>query len=196
MSRQALIERETNETKVSVSLELDGTGQTKIETGIGFFDHMLDHLGRHALCDLRVEASGDLHVDDHHTVEDVGLCLGDALKQALGDKAGIARYGSASAPMDEALAQTAIDLSGRPMLVFRAAFAGDKIGTFDTQLVEEFLRAVVNRAGMTLHVNVPYGGNDHHVAEAIFKAVARALREAKAVDPAAGDRVPSTKGSL
>ncbi len=194
--RTASVRRETKETRIELTVDLDGSGEVRAETGIGFLDHMLDHLGKHSLTDLTVRAEGDLEVDDHHTVEDVGLCLGDALRQALGDKAGICRYGSAAVPMDDALAEAAIDLSGRPALVFRVRFASGKIGTFDTQLVEEFLRAVVNRAGMNLHVTVPYGGNDHHIAEAVLKAVARALRSAKARDDARGGAVASTKGTL
>jgi imidazoleglycerol-phosphate dehydratase len=157
---------------------------------------MLDHLGKHSLTDLSVRSRGDLKVDDHHTAEDVGICLGQAIGKALGDKAGIRRYGSASVPMDEALANVALDLSGRAVVVFNVRFAGDKIGTFDTQLVGEFLRAMAGNCGMNLHVNVPAGSNDHHVAEAIFKALAQALRAAKEIDPQRGGAVPSTKGTL
>jgi len=194
--RTASIERRTKETQIELTWDLDGSGQTEARTGVGFLDHMLDHLGKHSVSDLTVRAAGDVQVDDHHTVEDVGICLGQALGRALGDKAGIRRYGSASVPMEEALAQAAIDLSGRPALVFAASFTGPKIGTFDTQLVEEFLRAFVREGRLNLHVNVPYGTNDHHIAEAIFKAVAQALRQAKERDPARGDDVPSTKGTL
>jgi imidazoleglycerol-phosphate dehydratase len=194
--RKSTIHRKTKETEITLSLNLDGSGQVQAATGIGFLDHMLDHLGKHSLCDLQVRAKGDLHVDDHHTCEDVAICLGEALKEALGDKAGIARYGSASVPMDEALASVSLDLSGRPAVVFLVQFGGDKIGTFDVQLVEEFLRRLASTAGMNLHVNVPYGANDHHIAEAIFKAVAQALRQAKAIDPQRKGQVPSTKGSL
>jgi imidazoleglycerol-phosphate dehydratase len=194
--RKSTIERKTKETEITLSLDLDGSGQVSAATGIGFLDHMLDHLGKHSLCDLQVRAKGDLHVDDHHTCEDVAICLGEALQEALGDKAGIARYGAASVPMDEALANVSLDLSGRPAIVFLVKFTGDKIGTFDVQLVEEFLRRLANTAGMNLHVNVPYGANDHHIAEAIFKAVAQALRQAKAIDPQRKGQVPSTKGSL
>lgn len=194
--RTATIKRETKETRIELTLDLDGSGQVRAETGIGFLDHMLDHLGRHSLSDLAVRAGGDLEVDDHHTVEDVGICLGQAIAQGLGDKAGIRRYGSASVPMDEALANVALDLSGRPAVVFRVSFASDKIGTFDTQLVEEFFRAVANHARLNLHVNVPCGTNDHHIAEAIFKAFAQAFRAAKAIDPRRPGDVPSTKGSL
>jgi len=194
--RTATIERKTKETQIELTVDLDGSGRVRAETGIGFLDHMLDHLGKHSLTDLTVCASGDLIVDDHHTAEDVAICLGQAVARALGDKTGIRRYGSASVPMDEALANVSLDLSGRPATAFNVRFAGDKIGTFDTQLVEEFLRAVANHAGMNLHVNVPYGSNDHHVAEAIFKAVAQAFRAAKAIDPDRASEVPSTKGSL
>ena len=195
-NRSAKIERKTKETEIALTLSLDGSGKVQAATGVGFLDHMLDHLGKHSLCDLAVTAKGDLHVDDHHTVEDVAICLGQALAKALGDKAGIRRYGSASVPMDESLANVAMDLSGRPAVVFNVRFGGPKIGTFDTQLVEEFLRRLAAVAGMNLHVNVPYGGNDHHVAEAIFKAVAMALRMAKEIDPAREGQIPSTKGSL
>ncbi|MCD6304031.1 MAG: imidazoleglycerol-phosphate dehydratase HisB [Planctomycetes bacterium] len=194
--RTAKTQRRTKETRIELSVDLDGAGEGRIETGIGFLDHMLEHFARHGLVDLEVTAEGDLEVDDHHTTEDVGICLGQAVARALGDKAGIRRYGWASVPMDEALANAAVDLSGRAALVFRARFTSQKIGTFDTQLVEEFLRALAANASMTLHVNVPYGTNDHHIAEAIFKAVAQAFRSAKAVDPDRAGQVPSTKGSL
>jgi len=195
-NRTATIRRETKETTIELTLDLDGSGQVEADTGIGFLDHMLDHLGKHSLSDLTVTAGGDLEVDDHHTCEDVAICLGQALKQALGDKAGICRYGSASVPMDEVLANVAIDLSGRVAVVFNVPFTGDKIGTFDTQLVEEFLRRFAAAGDMNLHVNVPAGGNDHHTAEAVFKALAQSLRQAKAVDPQRRGDVPSTKGSL
>ena len=194
--RTATIRRETKETRIELTVDLDGTGVVAAETGIGFLDHMLDHLGTHSLTDLTVQATGDLHVDDHHTAEDVAICLGDAMAEALGDKAGIHRYGSASVPMDEALATVALDLSGRPAVVFNVTFASAKIGTFDTQLIEEFLRGLANHCGMNLHVTVPSGSNDHHIAEAIFKALAQAFRAAKEIDPARGGKVPSTKGSL
>jgi len=196
MSRTAAIERKTKETQISLTLNLDGQGRSSAATGVGFLDHMLDHLAKHSLCDIEVKATGDTHVDDHHTVEDVGICLGEALRKALGNKAGIRRYGSASVPMEETLANVAIDLSGRPAVVFNVHFVTDKIGTFDTQLVDEFLRRLAYTAGMNLHVNVPYGSNDHHAAEAIFKAFAQALRQAKELDPARGGEVPSTKGTL
>jgi imidazoleglycerol-phosphate dehydratase len=195
-ARTATIQRTTNETSITVSLDLDGTGQVKNATGVGFLDHMLDHLGKHGLIDLSVDAEGDLHIDDHHTVEDVAICIGQGLIEALGDKAGIHRYGSASVPMDEALAEVSLDLSGRPAVVFEVKFIGDKIGTFDTQLIEEFITRLAAVAGMNLHVTVPRGSNDHHIAEAIFKALARALRQAKTIDPAQAGQIPSTKGSL
>jgi len=194
--RTATIRRQTKETKVVLKLDLDGRGASDAQTGVGFLDHMLAHLAKHSLSDLTVRASGDVQVDDHHTVEDVAICLGEALVKALGGKAGIGRYGSASVPMEEALAKVALDLSGRAAIVFNVRFSGDKIGTFDVQLVEEFLRRLASVAGMNLHVNVPYGSNDHHIAEAIFKAFAQALRQAKAIDPARKGDVPSTKGSL
>jgi imidazoleglycerol-phosphate dehydratase len=194
--RAADIKRKTKETDIALTLNLDGVGRVEAATGIGFLDHMLDHLGKHSLCDLQVSAKGDLHVDDHHTCEDVAICLGEALREALGDKAGIHRYGSASVPMEEALANVSLDLSGRAAIVFLVRFTGDKIGTFDVQLIEEFLRRLAVTAGMNLHVHVPYGANDHHIAEAIFKALAQALRQAKAVDPDRKGEVPSTKGSL
>ncbi|MBN1555531.1 MAG: imidazoleglycerol-phosphate dehydratase HisB [Phycisphaerae bacterium] len=196
MSRTAKIQRKTNETDITLELNLDGSGGTGVQTGVGFLDHMLDHLGKHSLCDLTVRAEGDLHVDDHHTVEDVAICLGEALDKALGDKAGIARYGSAKVPMDEALADVVVDLSGRAAVVWDVTFTGEKIGTFDTQLIEEFLRRLASVAKMNLHVSVPYGANDHHIAEAIFKAFAQALRQAKTIDPDRKGSVPSTKGSL
>lgn len=187
--------RKTRETDVKVTLDLDGEGRTTASTGVGFLDHMLDLLGKHAGFDLEVRATGDTHVDAHHTVEDVGICLGTALASALGDKRGLRRFGSASVPMDEALADVSLDLSGRPFLVFEVTFPTEKTGEFDAQLAEEFLRALAVHAGMTLHVRVPYGKNTHHIAEAVFKGMARALREAVALDPRVRD-VPSTKGRL
>jgi len=196
MARTATIRRKTRETEIEAALDLDGAGRLTGQTGIGFLDHMLEHLAKHSLVDIRIKASGDLHVDDHHTTEDVGICLGQALAKALGDKAGIRRYGFASVPMDEALANVSLDLSGRAAVVFNADFPDAKIGAFDTQLVEEFLRRLAGEAKMNLHVNVPYGSNDHHIAEAIFKAVAQALRVAKSIDPGRASEVPSTKGTL
>ena len=193
--RKASISRETKETKVAVELNLDGAGKASIHTGVGFFDHMLDLLSRHSLIDLTVNAEGDLDVDSHHTVEDVGIVIGQAIERALGDKRGIARYGWATLPMDESLAQVALDLSGRPAFVFNVAFKGESIGHFPVELVEEFFKALSTNARMNLHVAVPYGTNNHHIAEAIFKATARALRQAATHDPRS-DAVPSTKGSL
>jgi imidazoleglycerol-phosphate dehydratase len=193
--RTAKLTRQTKETKVELSLNLDGKGRASVHTGVGFFDHMLDLLGRHSLIDLEVVAEGDLQVDNHHTVEDVGIVLGQALEQALGDKRGIHRYGWAIVPMDESLAQVAVDLSGRPAFVFQVKFNGTAIGSFPAELVEEFWKAVATSARMNLHVTVPYGANNHHIAEAIFKATARALRMAVTIDPR-NDGVPSTKGSL
>jgi imidazoleglycerol-phosphate dehydratase len=194
-NRTAQIRRETKETKVEVTLDLDGKGNASVHTGIGFFDHMLDLLGRHGLFDLTVSAEGDLEVDSHHTVEDVGIVIGQCLERALGDKRGISRYGWAIVPMDESLAQVVVDLSGRPAFVYNVKFTGERIGAFPVELVEEFFKALSTSARMNLHVNVPYGTNNHHVAEAIFKAAARAIRQAVAMDPR-NDQVPSTKGSL
>jgi imidazoleglycerol-phosphate dehydratase len=194
--RTAQLSRSTNETKVELSLNLDGKGRANVRTGVGFFDHMLDLFGRHSLIDLTVAADGDLHVDQHHTVEDVGIVLGQAIEKALGDKRGIHRYGSATVPMDESLATVTVDLSGRPAFVFNVTFTGDTIGNFAVELVEEFLKALATSARMNLHVNVAYGTNNHHIAEAVFKALARALRQAVEIDPRRADDVPSTKGSL
>ncbi len=193
--RQATIERKTKETEISLTLDLDGEGNVEVGTGVGFLDHMLDHLGRHGLFDLTLRAKGDLHVDAHHTVEDVAICLGQAIDQAVGDKAGIFRYGHFTVPMEETLAEVAVDLSGRPALVYRVEYPGEKVGAFDVELVEEFLRALTNNARMNLHVTVPYGTNNHHIAEAIFKALGKALCMAVAPDPRRKG-VPSTKGSL
>ena len=193
--RKATVKRTTKETQIELTVNLDGTGRYDIDTGAGFFDHMLTHLARHGLLDLTVHAQGDLHVDAHHTVEDVAICLGDGLTAALGDKKGISRFGSALVPMEECLAQVAIDLSGRASLVYHVDYQADKIGDFDVELVREFLRALAAHAKMNLHVNVPYGNNNHHTAEAIFKALGRCLRQALALDPRCGD-VPSTKGIL
>lgn len=196
MSRKSEIKRKTNETNVELSLDLDGKGRTDCKTGVGFLDHMLDHLGKHSLCDLSVRATGDLHVDAHHTVEDVAICLGEALEKALGDKKGIRRYGNARVPMDEALADVSVDLSGRAAVVWNVSFSSDKIGEMDTQLLQEFVNRFANVARINLHVNVPYGSNDHHIAEAIFKALAQALRQAKSIDADRPGEVPSTKGTL
>jgi len=194
--RTATIKRKTKETQIALTLNLDGSGRIEAETGVGFLDHMLAHLAKHSVSDITVRARGDVEVDDHHTTEDVAICLGEALSKALGNKAGIARYGSAAVPMEETLANVAIDLSGRPAVVFNVQFTGDKIGTFDTQLVEEFFRRLAATAGMNLHVGVPYGSNDHHIAEAICKAFAQALRAAKMIDPERSGDIPSTKGTL
>ena len=194
--RTATITRKTGETDITVTINLDGTGSYDNQTGVGFFDHMLDQLGRHALLDLTVKATGDLHIDDHHTVEDVGIALGQALAEALGDKRGINRYGECSLPMDDAQVHCALDLSGRPYLNFDVAFAAPKIGTFDTELVREFFQALSTHGGITLHITQRSGFNAHHIAEAAFKAVARALRIAMESDPRKSDAIPSTKGTL
>jgi imidazoleglycerol-phosphate dehydratase len=194
--RQAQISRKTRETSVSVSLTLEGRGQSNIATSIGFLDHMLTLLARHSGMDLDVQATGDLRVDGHHTAEDAGIVLGQALARALADKKGIRRFGHAVIPMDEALASATIDLSGRPFLVFFAKFDNAMVGDFATELTEEFFRALAFNAGMTLHLSCQYGQNDHHRIEAIFKAFARALGEAAAIDPAFPDEIPSTKGVL
>ncbi|MGR3493865.1 imidazoleglycerol-phosphate dehydratase HisB [Citreimonas sp.] len=194
--RRAEITRKTAETDISVTIDLDGTGTYDNRTGVGFFDHMLDQLSRHALIDMTVRATGDLHIDDHHTVEDTGIALGQALARALGDKRGIRRYGSCLLPMDDALVRAALDLSGRPYLVWKVDFAAAKIGSFDTELVREFFQALATHGGITLNVACLDGINAHHVAEAAFKAVARALREAVETDPRKADAIPSTKGAL
>lgn len=193
--RIAEVARKTSETDIEVIVNLDGKGSRSITTGIGFFDHMLDHVARHGLLDLEVRAQGDLHVDQHHTVEDVGICLGDALRKALGDKSGIHRYGSALVPMDEALASVALDLSGRPYLVYTNPLADRFAGEFALDLVQVFLQALTDRAGITMHVTVRAADNPHHAAEAIFKAVGRSLREAVEMD-ARIQGIPSTKGIL
>ena len=195
MSRTAKIDRKTNETEISLSLDLDGSGASKIATGVGFFDHMLELLARHAVIDLEVSAQGDLHVDQHHTVEDVGICFGQALRQALGDKAGIRRYGHFTLPMEETLVTTSLDLSGRYFLVFNVAFPTAKIGDFDSELVEDFWQAAAANALFNLHVILHHGRNSHHISEAIFKATARALRVA-VEDDTRMSGVPSTKGTL
>ena len=195
-NRRAEISRETSETAIMVALGLDGEGRADIATGIGFLDHMLTALARHGLFDLKVQAKGDLHIDFHHTTEDVGIVIGQCLRQALGDKRGIRRYGAAVIPMDEALAEAAVDISGRPFLAWSVSFAQPKIGDMDTELFEEFFRALAFNAGITLHVSQKSGTNAHHVAEACFKALARALREAVEPDPRAIGAIPSTKGVL
>ncbi|WFU72681.1 imidazoleglycerol-phosphate dehydratase HisB [Bradyrhizobium sp. CB2312] len=194
--RTATIKRKTKETDIEVSVNLDGTGVGNIATGIGFFDHMLDLLARHSRIDLTVKAVGDLHIDYHHTTEDTGIALGQAVKQALGNMAGITRYAGVHMPMDETLSRVVIDISGRPFLVFKADFPRDKIGEFDTELVREWFQAFAINAGVTLHVETLYGDNSHHIAESCFKGLARALRTAVAIDPKAVGEIPSTKGSL
>jgi len=194
--RKASVKRTTKETDVEVAVDLDGTGAASIATGIGFLDHMLDLLARHSRVDISVKAKGDLHIDHHHTTEDVGIALGQAVKQALGDMKGISRYADVHVPMDEALTRVAIDISGRPVLVFQVEFGRDKVGPFDTELVHEWFQAFAMNAAVTLHVATLYGGNDHHIAESCFKGLARALRAAVAIDPRAAHEVPSTKGTL
>jgi imidazoleglycerol-phosphate dehydratase len=194
--RKASVKRKTGETDIAVSVDLDGTGACRIATGVGFFDHMLELFGRHSLIDLEVEAKGDSHVDFHHTVEDVGIALGQAVAKALGDKKGIRRYASLDLPMDETLTRVALDISGRPFLVFRTSFSQPKIGEFDTELVREWFQAFAIQSGVTLHVETLYGDNNHHIAESCFKGLARALRVAVEIDPRQEGRIPSTKGSL
>ena len=194
--RSAKITRKTAETDISVEITLDGTGAYENETGIGFFDHMLDQLARHSLIDMKIRCAGDLHIDDHHSVEDVGIALGQALSAAIGDKKGIRRYGACLLPMDDALVRAALDLSGRPFLVWNLELPTPKIGTFDCELVREFFQAFAAHGGITLHVDALHGINSHHIAEAAFKAVARALREAIETDPRKSDAIPSTKGTL
>ena len=194
--RTHTLTRSTAETEISVTVNLDGTGQYDNQTGVGFFDHMLDQLARHSLIDMTVRAQGDLHIDDHHTVEDTGIALGQALAAALGDKRGIVRYGACLLPMDDALVRAALDLSARPFLVWNVDLPTGKIGTFDTELVREFFQAFATHGGITLHVDMLHGLNSHHIAEAAFKAVARALRNAVETDPRKADAIPSTKGAL
>ena len=196
MARIATIHRKTKETDVRLKLNLDGRGKARIATGIRFFDHMLDLLARHSRIDISVKAAGDLHIDHHHTTEDVGIALGQAVKQALGTMAGITRYASVHMPMDETLSRVVIDISGRPVLVFKVEFPRDKVGQFDTELVREWFNAFAVNAGVTLHVETLYGENSHHIAESCFKGLARALRAAVAIDPRAAGEVPSTKGQL
>jgi imidazoleglycerol-phosphate dehydratase len=194
--RTAKVARKTNETEITVELDLDGTGVHNMATGIGFLDHMLDQLSRHSLIDMAVTAKGDLHIDFHHTAEDTGIALGLAVKQALGDKKGIRRYASADLAMDGTLTRAAIDVSGRPFLVWKVAFTADKVGEMDTELFREWFQAFAMNAGITLHIETFYGDNNHHIAESAFKALARALRAAVEIDPRAADRIPSTKGTL
>lgn len=194
--RKASVSRTTNETAISVSVNLDGTGSGKISTGVGFFDHMLDQLCRHSLIDMEIAVKGDLHIDDHHTVEDTGIAIGQAISKALGDRRGITRYASLDLVMDETMTKAGIDVSGRPFLVWNVNFSAPKVGTFDTELVREFFQAFAQNAGITLHVMNHYGANNHHIAETCFKAVARVLRTALEIDPRQANRVPSTKGIL
>ena len=194
--RTAKVKRTTKETNIDISVDLDGKGTSQIDTGIGFLDHMLDLLARHSRIDMTVKAKGDLHIDSHHTTEDVGIALGQAVKQALGDMKGITRYADVHLPMDETLTRVVMDISGRPFLVFKTAFKRHKVGNFDTELVQEWFQAFAMNAGITLHVETLYGSNDHHIAESCFKGLARALRAAITVDERAKGEVPSTKGSL
>jgi len=194
--RSATITRNTAETQISVTINLDGTGQYDNQTGVGFFDHMLDQLSRHSLIDMTIRAAGDYHIDDHHTVEDTGIALGQAIVQAVGDKKGINRYGSCLLPMDDALVRAALDISARPFLVFNLDMPTQKIGNFDTELVREFFQALSTHAGLTLHIDQLHGLNSHHIAEAAFKSVARALRKAVEIDPRMSQALPSTKGAL
>ena len=196
MTRTATIDRATKETQIKATINLDGTGAYDIETGVGFLDHMLEQLARHALIDIKLKAKGDLHIDFHHTTEDSGIVLGQAVAKALGDKAGITRYASIDLPMDETLTRVAIDVSGRPYLIWNVAFSQPKVGDMDTELFREWFQAFAQNAGITLHVTNFYGQNNHHIAETCFKALARALRMAIAIDPRQGARVPSTKGTL
>jgi len=194
--RQASVERNTKETKIKARVDLDGQGVYRVSTGIGFLDHMLEQLSRHSLIDLDLEAKGDLHIDNHHTTEDSGIAIGEAVAKALGDRKGIVRYGDALIPMDETLVRVALDLSNRPYLIWRVDFKRDKLGTMDTELFKEWFQAFAQAAGATLHVEVLYGENSHHMIEACFKGLARALRQAASIDPRKADAVPSTKGVL
>jgi imidazoleglycerol-phosphate dehydratase len=196
VKRQATISRKTKETEITASVDLDGSGAYDISTGVGFLDHMLEQLARHALIDIKLAAKGDLHIDFHHTTEDSGIVLGQAVAKALGDKQGIARYASLHLPMDETLTRVAVDVSGRPYLIWKVAFSQPKVGEMDTELFREWFQAFAQNAGITLHVECLYGDNNHHIAETCFKGLARALREAIAIDPRQAGRVPSTKGSL
>ena len=194
--RKAEIARSTTETSTKASVNLDGTGTFAVKSGVGFFDHMMEQLARHSLIDIEITAKGDLHIDDHHTVEDAGIALGQAVAKALGERKGIRRYGSCDLPMDEALSRCAIDVSGRPFLIFKVNFPTAKIGSFDTELVREWFQAFAMNAGITLHIENAYGANSHHIAESCFKALARALRDALEIDPRQQNRIPSTKGTL
>ena len=195
-SRTASIARKTSETDISVAVDLDGTGAAEVSTGIGFLDHMIEQFSRHSLIDVTLTVAGDLHIDQHHTTEDSAIALGQAISQALGDKAGIGRYGQAYSPMDETLARVALDISGRPFLVWKARFTQEKLGEWDTELIEHWFHSVAQSAGITLHVQLLYGQNNHHVCEAIYKGFARAMRQAVELDPRKGGAIPSTKGQL
>jgi imidazoleglycerol-phosphate dehydratase len=194
--RHATVRRETSETQIVVELDLDGTGRYDISTGIGFLDHMLEQLSRHSLIDLTVKAQGDLHIDQHHTVEDSGLAIGEALSKALGDKRGIRRYADALSPMDETLTRVAIDISGRPFLVWKTEFSQKRLGEMDTEMFEHWFQSFAQTGGLTLHIETLYGINNHHIAESAFKGLARALRQAVEIDPRKADAIPSTKGTL
>ena len=194
--RTGTVHRTTTETSIHVEVNLDGTGVYAVSTGIGFLDHMLEQLSRHSLIDLKVEAKGDLHIDQHHTTEDTGLAIGEAIAKALGEKRGIVRYGSAYAPMDETLTRVALDISGRPYLVWKAAFSSPRLGEWDTELIEHWFHSFAQTAGLTLHVECLYGQNNHHIVESCYKALARALRQAVEIDPRKADSIPSTKGML
>ena len=194
--RTARHSRDTSETRISVELDLDGAGSYRVSTGIGFLDHMIEQLSRHSLIDIALKVDGDLHIDQHHSVEDSALALGEALSKALGERKGIARFGTAHAPMDETLTRVAIDISGRPFLVWRVAFTTPRLGELDTELIEHWFHSFAQAAGLTLHVETLYGRNNHHIAESAFKGLARALREAAAIDPRKGSAIPSTKGTL
>ena len=194
--RTAKVTRKTNETDIAAEVNLDGTGQYEVSTGIGFLDHMLEQLSRHSLMDLKVQAKGDLHIDFHHTTEDVGICIGQAVAEALGERRGIRRYGSALSPMDETLSRVAIDLSGRPYFIWKVAFTKPKLGDMDTELFREWFQAFSQHAGATLHVENLYGENNHHIIESCYKGLARSLREASEIDPRKSDAIPSTKGTL
>jgi imidazoleglycerol-phosphate dehydratase len=194
--RKATVERTTKETRIKVSIDLDGIGKSRISTGIGFLDHMLDQLSRHSLIDLDVEAEGDLHIDFHHTTEDTGIAIGEAVRKALGDRRGIMRYGSALSPMDETLTRVALDASNRPYLIWKVDFTRPKLGEMDTELFKEWFQAFAQAAGITLHIECLYGANNHHIIESCYKGLARALRQAVAIDPRRAGEVPSTKGTL
>jgi imidazoleglycerol-phosphate dehydratase len=195
-TRQGKVERKTKETEIAVSVDLDGSGRSEISTGIGFLDHMLDQLSRHSLIDLKVKAKGDLHIDFHHTTEDTGICIGEAVAKALGDRTGIRRWGEATVPMDETLTRVALDASNRPYLIWKVNFSKPKLGEMDTELFKEWFQAFAQNAGLTLHIENLYGENNHHIVESCFKGVARALRQAIEIDPRKSDAVPSTKGVL